>query len=330
MELAVGLKRRGVDYVQFDAGQFGHTMTWWAPQTRFFSSNERIAIAGVPLETSDGTKCTREQYLTYLRGVVRQFALEVRTYEPVTDLERTGAGEFVLTTKPQGGTERQTRARRVVLATGGTARARRLGIAGEDLPQVTHYFQEPHLYSGRRLMVVGGRNSAAEAALRCHHAGAKVTLSYRGEGLARSGGGIKYWLLPELQGLIDAGRIEGLFGTTPVEIGPGRVRLRHADGGERDHPADFVLLMTGYEADMTLFGRAGARLSAGSGAPVFDVATMETSVPGLYVAGTAVAGTQSRYEVFIENAHVHVERIVAALTGEGKARAAPTFAMPES
>src|SRR5687768_5264029 len=120
LELAVALKRAGFDYLHFDARQVGYTISWFAPQTRFFSSNERIAIAGVPLQTPDGGKCTREQYLTYLRTVVEQFDLNVRTYEPVVGMDRlAGDGGFVLATKPPGG-ERRVRASRIVLCTGGT------------------------------------------------------------------------------------------------------------------------------------------------------------------------------------------------------------------
>src|SRR5437763_1112236 len=126
IELAVGLTRAGIDYIHFDAKQVGQTISWFAPQTRFFSSNERIAIAGVPLMTPDQTKATREQYLSYLRGVVIQYDLKVRTYEPVTDIQRRGA-RFELTTMRRGVTE-QFDVGRIVLATGGTARPRRLNI----------------------------------------------------------------------------------------------------------------------------------------------------------------------------------------------------------
>jgi thioredoxin reductase (NADPH) len=337
LELAVAFKRAGLHYVHFDARQIGHTMTWWSPGTRFFSSNERIAIAGVPLITPDGNKSTREQYLAYLRGVVEQFKLEIKTFEPVVSLVKTTAtgdrphGVWRLQTERREQEPGIYHSRSVILATGGTERARRLNIPGEDLPHVSHYFNEPHLYFGQRLLIVGGRNSAAEAALRCHHAGAKVSLSYRQTTLPQKS--IKYWLLPELQGLIDSGRIKAYYGTTPTGIRPGKVELKFSDGIVREIPADFVLLLVGYEADMTLFRMAGAALHAGTEAPVFDEHTMETTVPGLYVAGTAVAGTQERYEVFIENSHVHVDRIVQALVGtsrRGEVFPAVNYEMPES
>src|SRR4051794_4310635 len=263
LEMAVALTRAGVDYLHFDAKQIGYTISWFAPQTKFFSSNERIAIAGVPLNTADQSKATREEYLAYLRGVVQQFDLPVNTYEPLVGIERQAEGSFVLTTKPAGG-ERQWRVRRLVLVTGGTDHPRRLGIPGEDLPHVGQYFRDPHTYFGKRLLIVGGKNSAVEAALRCYNAGAHVSLSYRRERLPEKS--IKYWLLPEINYLIEQGRITGHYHSHPVEITPTHVTLER--GGERFNvPADFVLLLIGYRQDNTLFKLAGIKLSTDCGAP---------------------------------------------------------------
>jgi thioredoxin reductase (NADPH) len=168
IEVAVALKRAGIDYLHFDARQIGYTISWFAPQTRFFSSNERIAIAGVPLFTPDQTKCTREQYLAYLRAVVVQFDLKIHTYEPVVGI-RGDRGEFVLTTR-RGGGEVKYRVKKLVLATGGTERPRKVDVPGCELPHVSHYFRDPHEYFQKDLLIVGGRNSAVEAALRSHYA----------------------------------------------------------------------------------------------------------------------------------------------------------------
>jgi thioredoxin reductase (NADPH) len=343
LELAVALKRQGIDYLQFDGKQIGHTISWFAPGTRFFSSNERIAIAGMPLQTVDGGKCTREQYLTYLRTVVQHFDVDVRTYEPVVGIERLARGSFTLTTRAAGG-ERHYHANRIVLATGGTDRPRRLDVPGEDLPHVNHYFDDPHKYFRKRVLVVGGKNSAVEAALRCHHAGAYVSLSYRRAKLPHKS--IKYWLLPEINGLVDSGHIDAYFGTVPTRITPSHVELQSWTDPDsppaptfsfaspppraRSVPADFVLLLIGYRADMSLCRMAGVDLTGETETPVYDPRTMETNVPGVYVAGTAVAGTQDKYRVFIENCHVHVDRIVAALTGAPEPAAPAPLAAPES
>jgi thioredoxin reductase (NADPH) len=322
LELAVALKKAAIDYLQFDARQIGHTISWFAPQTRFFSSNERIAIAGVPLETPDQNKATREQYLAYLRTVVRQFDLQIHTYEPVSEISREKDHFRLKTTKSE------YHAKKIVLASGGTERPRLLNIPGENLPNVSHYFQDPHTYFGKELLIVGGRNSAVEAALRCHYSGAKVTLCYRKADIESSG--IKYWLLPEITGLIRSGAIKAYFNSTVSEIQPDRVVIS-TDGNSREIPADFVLLLIGYEADMTLCNMCGVELESGRKVPKFDPRTMLTNVPSVYVAGTAVGGTQERYSVFIENCHVHVDRIIASLCGKPPPSVpAAKFERPES
>jgi thioredoxin reductase (NADPH) len=313
IELAVGLKRAGIDYVHLEGGQVGQAMFRWPPLTRWFSSSERISIAGVPIQSVSQEKCTREDYLAYLRSVVMQFDLDIRTYERVIELARGDDG-FTLTTRTMAGQTREYGARHVVLTTGGTAEPNRLGIRGEDLPHVSHWLDDPHKYFRRRVLVVGGRNSAVEAALRLHHVGAHVSMSYRGKAFPRS---IKYWLRPEIEHLVQTKRITCHFETEPILIHPARTELRPLGGGRRlEVPADFVLLMTGYLADMSLFRRAGVELEGERQVPRFDETTMQTNVPGLFVAGTATAGTQqSGVQVFLENCHVHVDRILAALTG---------------
>jgi len=227
LELGVALKQADIEYLHVEARQIAYTISWFAPQTRFFSSNERIAIAGVPLQTADQFKATREEYLAYLRGVVEQFDLEVQTYEPVVAIHRN-EHEFLVTTQPAG-RRRRYRARRIVLCTGGTGRPRRLNIPGEDLPHVSHYFTDPHTYFRKRLLIVGGKNSAVETALRCHHAGARVSVSYRGDKLDPKS--VKYWLLPEINGLIEEGKIAAYFKTVLVEITPSTVVLKGSGFG---------------------------------------------------------------------------------------------------
>jgi thioredoxin reductase (NADPH) len=322
IELAVALKKAAIQYIQFDARQAGYTISWFPPQTRFFSSPERIAIAGVPLQTPDQMKATREEYLAYLRGVIQQFNLTIHTYEPVTGIERVG-GEFHLTTM-HGAGERRWQARHVVLATGGTATPRRLDVPGENLPHVHPHWSDPHDYFGKQVLVVGGKNSAIETALRFHRAGAKVALSYRRAEIPEKS--IKYWLLPEIKGLIKSGEIRAFLGTTVQRIEPLRTWLSNGEIVD----ADFVVPQIGYVADMSLCRMAGVALKGDCEAPAFDPATMETNVPGVYVCGTVVGGTQDKYEVFIENGHVHVDRIVAHLTGRREAAPEVVYANPES
>ena len=319
LELAAALNRESIDHCIIEAGQIGETMSWWAPGTRWFSSNERIAIAGVPLETPDQSKATREQYLTYLRAVVKQLALKVRTFERAVALEHQGETKTLVTESAAG--RRRIECQAVVLAIGGTHFSRSLDVEGAELLHVDGVLREPHRYFGRRVLVIGGRNSAIEAALRLHHAGAEVTLSYRGRELPREK--IKYWLLPEIEGLIRSGRIAAHFHTEAVRVTPTSVTLRRRDWQDTEPAqvevaADDVLALIGYEQDKRLFEAAGVDLVGPAQRPVFDEATMETNVPGVYVAGTAVAGTQlSAYSTFLENCHGHVGRIVRALQASG-------------
>jgi thioredoxin reductase (NADPH) len=326
IELAVALKKARIDYLHFDARQIGHTISWFAPQTRFFSSNERIAIAGVPLVTPDQSKCTREQYLAYLRSIVLQFDLKIGTYERIVEIRRDG-NEFALTSLRRGG-ERKYRAKNIVLATGGTDRPRKLDVPGHDLPHVSSYFQDPHDYFQKDLLIVGGRNSAVEAALRCHYVGARVTISYRRPQF--DPGSIKYWLWPELSGLIKSGQIKAHFNSIIREIRPDAVTMACENGSPFDVPADFVLLLIGYESDMSLCRLAGVDLKGPGQFPAYDPVTMQTNVPGIYLAGTAIGGTQEKYAIFIENCHVHTDRILASLTGAAPPPAPAQLERPES
>lgn len=337
IETAIALKREGIDYVQVEAKQIGDTISWYAPQTHFFSSPERIQLAGVPLQTLDQTKATREEYLLYLRTIVQQFDLDIRTGHVVTDIRRE-RDAFAISCQTRTGPA-EFRARRIVLAHGDMHAPRLLGIAGEDLPHVSHYLREPHHYFGRRVLIVGGKNSAVEAALRLFRAGAHVTVSYRRAEFSER---IKYWLRPELLALIKEGRIGFLPRTLPVEITPRHVVLVGTDeqgqpittdGEPTRFEADEVLLLTGYVQDTALFDVLGVELEGKNRAPVHDPRTMETNVPGVHVAGTASAGTQHGVTVFIETSHVHARRIACAIAGKPvpeEAQAEPDYALPES
>ena len=313
LELAVAFKQLGVETLHLEAGQIGQTMSWYPRQMHFFSSPDRIAIAGVPLVTVDQDKATREEYLAYLRGVVQQFDLNVRTYERVRDVEVREGGGFELTTETLRG-QQTHQVEKLILATGDLHRPRRLNIQGEDLDHVSHYFDEPHRYFRRRLLVVGGRNSAVEAALRCHRAGAQVAISYRAAQFPEKS--IKYWLLPEINNLIQTGQIDFYPETTPVRIETDAVLVKHLQGGEKERiETDFVLLLTGYQMDQRQFIKLGVSLEGENEAPRIAPETMQTEIPGLFIAGTAVAGTQRDFRLFIENCHPHVGKIVRAITG---------------
>lgn len=208
---------------------------------------------------------------------------------------------------------RAYRVRKIVLAIGNMHVPRMVGVPGEGLSHVSHYLEDPHRYYGKRVVIVGGRNSAVEAAIRLYRAGARVTLCQRGAGLERER--IKYWLLPELEWLIEKGLVGFEPGVEVREITEGAVVFARPDGGFVELPSDMVLLLTGYVQEPELFEMLGVELHGPERRPRFESRTMETNVPGVFVAGTAIGGSAARTRVFIENAHEHVERIVRAMTG---------------
>lgn len=318
IEMAVALKRQGVDYVQFDANQLGHTIAWWPRNTNFFSTTERLAISGIPIQNNHQQRITGEEYLAYLRQIVEQYDLQIRAFEPVTNLIKQD-DHFLLTTQARDGVH-HTRAENVILAIGDMHHPNALNIQGEDLPHVTHYFNDAHDYFRQRLLIVGGKNSAVEAALRCWRAGVDVTISYRRDWFNEQR--VKHWLMPDLKVQIENGGIGFLPSTAPVAITPTHVELKPTVDGVVDlaaesiwHPTDFVFLATGHRGDQALLREAGVVLNGENRVPQFNPDTMETNVAGLYLVGTVAAGIQQRYTVFIENAHEHVGKVMQDLVG---------------
>jgi len=319
IELAIALQRAGVDYTLFEARQVGDAFSQWPPDTYFYSTPEHVALAGVPVHNRSQQPLSGEQYLAYLRMLVEMFDLNLHVYEPVTGIEKE-AGGFVLETRPLAAiAPNHYHCRYLVLATGGMAGPRRLNIPGEDLPHVSHYFPGPHAYFRTRLLVVGGRNSAIESALRSWRGGAQVAISYRRPEFDFER--IKPHLAMDLRDRLEKQEMTFYPATLPLEITPTYVVLTETDDGVAGNgriihvPTDFVLLATGFVADMTLFELAGVQLAGPECAPVFDPNTMETNVPGLYVAGTAAGGTQFKFKYFISTTHHHVKHIVRHITG---------------
>jgi thioredoxin reductase (NADPH) len=322
IETAVALQLAGVDYELFEAKQIGETISRWPRNTHFFSTPERIAISGVPLNMPDQQNPTGEQYLSYLRGVVTTFNIHVNNYEQVESITKKG-GDFTLQTRTLTG-QRTWHCKTVILATGGMAHPRQLHIPGENLPHVSHGLDDPHRYFQRTLLVVGGRNSAIESTMRCWRAGAKVTLSYYREELPRPH--IKPSLRDDIDTVLRENLVRFIPASVPMEIHPGYVILARTRDGMPQFgntirvESDFVLLATGFEADMSLFAQLGVSLQGENGTPFYEPSTMETNVEGVYVAGTAAGGTQNKFEHFIETSHAHVDRILRALTGQPAAR----------
>ena len=340
LETAAVLSDEGHDVLVVDAGPVGATIAGqFPPATRFFTSPERLMIRGWPLPSTTQEKTTGEEYLAYLRMFVVGAGLWVRTFTHVVGIDGV-RGDFTVTTRTPDGTTSSIRCRTVVLATGGTSHPRRLGVPGEDLASVHTHLGDPHRFFGRRVMVVGGRNSAAESALRLYRVGAQVHLVHRAVELHPR---VKHWIRPEVVSLMAEGLIVGHLPRLVTRIEPGRVTLAAPAAGpapeaETEAPpaptetvaVDDVLLQIGYTQDRAIFDLAGVATAGANGAPELDESTMESSVPGIYVVGTASAGTQDRFEVFIENSHQHADRVAAALADRPAPAPVPPRPLPES
>jgi thioredoxin reductase (NADPH) len=309
LSCAVGLERAGCRYLVLDKGGVVDTIRRMPTQMTFFTTPELIEIGGMPM-VSVGGKPTRSEALMYYRKVVDALGLKLRPYEKAVAFSGED-GEFVVETeRTTGAGRRRYRARKLVLATGIFDNPRRLGVPGEELPKVSHYYGEAHPYHGCDVAVIGGANSAAEAALELYRAGARVTLVHRRAQLAE---GIKYWVAPDIANRLRNGQIEARFESEVVEILPDRLRLRHTrTGAASEIPNDFVLALIGYHADDDFLRGLGIGLDPATRKPRLDPATLESDVPGLYIAGVLVAGNDNN-KVFIENGRFHGERITAAL-----------------
>jgi thioredoxin reductase (NADPH) len=312
---AIAAKQRGLDYVVLEKSGLVNSLAHYPTHMVFFTTPELMEIGGLPF-VSPHEKPTRQEALRYYRRATDTYQLDVRFDEPAVSLARD-ADAFVVTSQPAHQPARQQRAHTVVVASGAYDIPNRLGVPGEDLPHVSHYYRDAHEGYRRRVVVVGGKNSAAEAALELYRAGGQVLLVHRHPALGES---IKYWVKPDIENRIAEGSIRARMSTRLREITPTDVLLEGPDGQVRE-PADRVLLMTGYRSDLTLLRMSGAAIDEELLAPVHDPETFETTVPGLFVIGACVAGRQSG-RIFIENGRFHGEVAVRTIA-ERLMRGAP-------
>ena len=308
---AISARRRGLDPLVLDAGAVAESIVRYPVGMTFFTTPERLEIGGHPLVCA-GAKATREEALKYYRGVVRAEGLRVCPYTKLVGAERDD-GRLVCELATRLGRERLT-CDRLVLATGYFDHPNRLDVPGESLPHVHHYFDEAHRSFNQDVVVIGGKNSAVEAALQLFRAGARTTLVYRGAELPRS---VKYWLAPDLLNRVKAGEIAARFSAQVEEITARDVRIRLADGARERLAADRVYALIGFHPDFELFSRIGIAFDGESGRPALDPDTLETSVPGVHLAGSVTAGRRIS-EIFIENGRFDGEKIF----GDPAARAA--------
>jgi thioredoxin reductase (NADPH) len=313
LAVSIAAQKAGVDALIVEKGALVNSIAHFPTHMTFFTTPELLEIGGLPFVTPY-EKPTRGEALRYYRRVADSYGLEVAFDELVETIVPGGEGFAVRTRclSPAGaGAEVERRAWNVVLASGYYDQPNRLGVPGEDLPHVSHYYDDPHPYYRKHVVVVGGKNSAAIAALELFRAGAaSVTLVHRGPGIS---GSVKYWIKPDIENRIKEGSVRALFETRVCEIRPDRIVVVGA--GQHtgtDIPADAVFLLTGYQPDARLLRDAGVRVEPESLRPEHDPATFETNVPGLFVAGSIVSGRDTN-RTFIENGRFHGEAIVAAI-----------------
>lgn len=294
-------KMKGLDAAGIDKGPVASGLASHPTYMRWFSTADKLELGGFPLLSGEKNP-TRREYLTYCRNFARYFGLSVITYRKVTAIRSSG-GVFELDATDPFGRAQTWRARNVIAATGFYDSPRQLDVPGEDLPKVTHRYTEAHGYAGHEVLVIGGGSSAAEVALELYRAEASVTVAMLERKFQT-----KYWIEPDIENRISEGSIVCYRETRVREIRPDDAVLE-GKGKQFAVPNDFVLAMIGYEPDTGLLEAAGAEVDKSTGKPVLTD-EYESTVPGLYVAGTLCAGYEANV-VFVENGREHGPRIVA-------------------
>jgi thioredoxin reductase (NADPH) len=282
----------------------------------FFTTPELLEIGDMPFP-SPNQKPSRDEALEYYRKVAEHYRLDIRQYETVQRVTGTD-GNFTVHTTDRFGRPLAYRARKLVIATGYYDLPNYLNIPGENLSKVFHYYHDPHPYFGLDVLVIGGKNSAAIAALDLWRHGARVTLVHRGSEMHRH---VKYWILPDINNRIKNGEITAFFSSTVERITEDEVTLRTPDG-ERMLPNHFVFALTGYRPDFEFLEALGVKLDENNDrCPACDPTTLESNVPGIYLAGVVVAGERTN-EIFIENGRFHGKQIAADLLAKSVSAAA--------
>jgi thioredoxin reductase (NADPH) len=295
---AIAATKAGLTYQVIEKGALVNSLLHYPTEMVFFTTPELMEIGGLPF-TSPNDKPSRMEALRYYRRATDTYKLDI-VFDQTVDAIHRDRGVFVVEVEDKWKKRRTARAKTIVLATGAYDFANTIGVPGEDLPHVSHYFTAPHAFYRKQVVIGGGKNSAAEAALDLFRAGASVTIVHRRAALGDS---IKYWVKPDIENRIKEGSIAARFDTHLVEITPTHVIVERS--GVRDElPADGVFLLTGYLSDNRLLRAAGVEIDAETCGPRHDPGTYETNVPGVYVIGAMVAGKASG-RIFIENGRFH-------------------------
>jgi len=317
---AIDAQNAGFRVVLVEKGCLCNSLYHYPSHMTFFTTPELLEIGNIPFP-SPNPKPNRNEALQYYRQVAAYYRLDVRQYQTVEQV--TGSdGNFVVNIRDRFGRPDTLSARKLIVATGYYDLPNYLGIPGEDLPKVMHYYDDPHPYSGLDILVIGGKNSAAIAALELWRHGARVTLVHRGPDMHRH---VKYWIKPDIENRIKNGEITAFFNTQVAEIGPDTVLLETPEG-QRILKNDFVFALIGYHPDYEFLASLGVRSEGVDRMPVCDPETLESNVPGIYLAGVIVAGARTN-EIFIENGRFHGQQIARGLVNS---QISGTLSVPNS
>jgi len=310
---AIEAQKAGFRVALVDKGCICNSIFHYPAHMTFFTTSERLEIGGIPFP-SVNAKPTRGEALEYYRQVAAYYRLDVRQYHRVERV--TGVdGAFTAHIVDRFGRPGAIEARKLAISTGYYDLPNWMDIPGETLSKVHHYYHDPHPFYGMDVVVIGGKNSAAIAALELWRSGAHVTLVYRGPEVTPN---VKYWIKPDIENRIKDGEIKARFSTEVVEITPDAVVV-DAPTGRETLPNDFVFAMTGYHPDFSFLERVGVRFEGEDRLPVCNPETLESNVPGIYLAGVIVAGARTS-EIFIENGRFHGKLIAASLVSNAKAQ----------
>lgn len=301
---AIAAQRRGLSYLVLEQASVCASLTKYPIYMTFASSPENLELGGHPFPTG-GEKPTRLEAIRYFRRVAEVEQINVQQYERVVGVAGS-QGAFTVKSRRRDGSEHAYECANVALAIGYFDHPNMLNIPGEDNPdRCTHFFTEPSAYYGMEVVVVGGKNSAVEAALQLNRAGVKVSLIYRRDELPAS---VKPWVRPDIENRVKTGAIRAYFGTNVLAIEPNSVELEQ-DGQRFSIPNDFVFALTGYSPDQSVLRHLGVAIDEQTGKPAYDEATMETNVPGLFLVGVIAAGYDAN-KIFIENGRFHGQAAV--------------------
>jgi bacillithiol disulfide reductase len=302
MACAIEAQRAGFTSVMVDKGCLVNSLFHYPANMVFFTTPELLEIGDIPFTTAN-QKPNRSEALEYYRNVAQHYRLDVRQYQRVASV--TGYdGALKVETQDLHGNDHEYVARKIVVATGYYDRPNYLGIPGEDLAKVMHYYKDPHPYFDMDVLIIGAKNSASIAALELWRRGSRVTMVHRGPEIHRN---VKYWIKPDIENRIKNGEVTAYFNSCVLEIGPQEVRIKTPEG-ERVLKNDFVFALTGYHPDYEFLESLGIELTRPEMRPVCDPMTFESNVPGIYVAGCVVSGSKTS-EIFIENGRFHGKQI---------------------